>query len=369
MLGHFSQHATIALPETGQAIVHTLERERPDYCIGLNSLAWHRVRAQPWFQNHYEKIYQAASPYDAATPFSLFRYAPTPFDDGETISTTATFLDESTGEHLQLTGYRLDSRRITPGEPLQLTLYWHAVTSLRQPLWLTVRLLDPATGETLLRVENPTPGGLATDFWDAGSRIDDRYTLLPPADVPPGEYVLDVTCRLPNGRPLEAQEAIATRFTLTRLHRPPNVSTVPLTPDYPFSTTFGSENEIELLGYDIATRAAPGDRLRVALYWRTRQPALPGYKIFVHLLDTEGQLLAQSDGVPADWTYPTTRWQPGETIRDEHLLEIPPAAARGDYRLIVGLYDAATGERPIVRDAGGNEIADRRVTLRQVEVR
>ncbi len=180
---------------------------------------------------------------------------------------------------------------------------------------------------------------------------------------------------MPNGRPLEARAGdetkvtTGTRFTLTRVYRPPSVSAVPLTPDHSFSATFGSENEIELLGYDVAARAAPGDRLRVALYWRTLQPALPGYKIFVHLLDDGGQLLAQSDGVPVGWTYPTTSWQPGETIRDEHLLEIPPTTPRGDYRLIVGLYDAATGERPIVRDAGGNEITDRRVTLRQVEVR
>ncbi|MEE8390828.1 MAG: hypothetical protein V3S14_08565 [Anaerolineae bacterium] len=379
LMGYLSQRVTIPLPEADQANVHplvrALERERPDYCVALNSLAWHGVRGHHWFQEHYEKVYQVASPYDAATPLILFRYAPTPFDAGEPISTTATFVvNESTGEQFELAGYRLDSQRITPGEPLHLTLYWHAVTSLRQSLQLTVRLFDPATGETWVQVENPAPGGLATDLWDAGARLDDRYTLLPPAGVPPGEYVLDVAYHLPNGRPLAVRtgdgtigEAVETRLVLTQVNRPPSVSTAPLTPDHPFSATFGSE--IELLGYDVATHVAPDATLRVALYWRTLQPVPLGYKVFVHLLDPGDQLLAQSDGVPVGWTYPTTRWQPGETIRDEHLLAIPSSASRGDYRLVVGLYDSATGGRPVVRDAGGSEIADRRVTLQQVQVR
>ncbi|MGH2520485.1 MAG: hypothetical protein ACRDF8_11810, partial [Chloroflexota bacterium] len=51
-----------------------------------------------------------------------------------------------------------------------------------------------------------------------------------------------------------------------------------------------------------------------------------------------------SDAQPRGNTYPTTLWQPGETIVDTHLLLVPPAF-QGPGRLEVGLYDSATQQR------------------------
>lgn len=377
LLGYLSDRTSLSLPDTGQAqeLILAIDRERPDYCIALNSLAWQDVQAQPWFLEHYKEVYQLASPYDAATPLTVFRYAPTPFDRGEVISTTVVFASDA-GERIELTGYRLDSQRIIPGEPLHLTLYWHAVTTIRQPLLLAVRLIDPATDEVWTQVENPTPGGLASDLWSAGTLLEDRYSLVPPAGIPPGDYVLDIAFYLPSGRPLLVRadkqhpmggKMVGPSLVLTKTNHPPNVSVLPLTPDHPLNVTFGSE--IELVGYDVPERVAPGETLRVALYWHALQPVSLEYKVFVHLLGPGDQPLAQDDTEPVSWTYPTTRWQPGETIRDEHLLTIPSSAPRGDYWLDVGLYDSATGERPVVYDAAGNEITDRRVILQQIQVR
>jgi hypothetical protein len=376
-VGYLSHRAAAPLPDTSHphALVAELDDRRPDYCVALNTLAWRGVRAQPWFQAHYEEIHQLASPYDATTPLTVFRYAPTPFDEGEISGTKAAFAFD-TGEQIELRGYRLGSRRVTPGEPLYLTLFWHAETPLPQPLLLTVRLIDLATGRVWAKVESAAPGGLATDLWNAGTRLDDRLTLSPPADIPPGDYVLDMAFYLPNGRPLPvrvgrggAGQTAATRLVLVRISRPPSVSTAPLAPDHPFSATFGSE--IELMGYDVAERVAPGETLRVALYWHARGPVPVDYKVFVHLLGSEGEQIpiAQDDSLPVGWTYPTTRWRPGETIRDEHLLAIPSSAPRGDYWLVVGLYDSDTGERPPVRDSTGGDVAERRVTLQPIQVR
>ena len=91
--------------------------------------------------------------------------------------------------------------------------------------------------------------------------------------------------------------------------------------------------------------------------------------MFVHVLTSDGQLLAQDDGLPVSWSYPTTYWQPGEFIRDEHILTMDPSAPRGDYVLSIGIYDANSGERAIVQDAAGNEDPEKRVILQQIEVR
>ncbi|MBU0702890.1 MAG: hypothetical protein KKC18_03405, partial [Chloroflexi bacterium] len=65
--------------------------------------------------------------------------------------------------------------------------------------------------------------------------------------------------------------------------------------------------------------------------------------VFLHLTGPDGALVAQSDGIPADWTRPTTGWLPGEYITDARVLHIPPDAPPGDYMLSAGLY--ADGER------------------------
>jgi hypothetical protein len=89
----------------------------------------------------------------------------------------------------------------------------------------------------------------------------------------------------------------------------------------------------------------PGDILPVALQWQAIQRIPADYFVFVHLVDQDGNRVAQSDGQPAIWTRPTSSWAPGELIEDRHALLLPADLAPGDYTLIVGLYLAGSDER------------------------
>jgi hypothetical protein len=62
------------------------------------------------------------------------------------------------------------------------------------------------------------------------------------------------------------------------------------------------------------------------------------------LLDAEGKLVAQHDGPPNAGQSPTSGWLKGDRVLDEHQIPLPADLPAGEYRLIVGLYDAA-GER------------------------
>ena len=67
-------------------------------------------------------------------------------------------------------------------------------------------------------------------------------------------------------------------------------------------------------------------------------------KIFVHVYDASGKLVAQDDGLPADGLAPTSWWHPGDVITDTRtisLAKLPP----GTYRVTTGMYDAVTGAR------------------------
>jgi len=43
--------------------------------------------------------------------------------------------------------------------------------------------------------------------------------------------------------------------------------------------------------------------------------------------------------------YPTSFWDKGEIVRDEHPLTIPSDIPSGDYSLTVGMYDVHTTKR------------------------
>jgi len=119
-----------------------------------------------------------------------------------------------------------------------------------------------------------------------------------------------------------------------------------------------------LVGYEVApTRAA--DELGVTLYWFVLRDVGENLKAFVHLVDDSGRLLAQHDGDPVGGFTPTTRWQRGELIADQHRVALPLGQAGGQYRLKAGLYYSEP-LRNLVTDPG---TPDNRVDLGVLELR
>ncbi|MEZ4767834.1 MAG: hypothetical protein R2844_05340 [Caldilineales bacterium] len=125
----------------------------------------------------------------------------------------------------------------------------------------------------------------------------------------------------------------------------------------PLDVTLG--DDLRLLGYDLAhATLAPGDVLQATLYWQTDSPQTHSYKVFVHLVDDSGTLWAQHDAAPRDWTYPTTRWQPGEIVADRIWLPLPADISPGRYHLFVGMYDQETGQRLPIQLNGQSQPGD-----------
>jgi hypothetical protein len=126
-------------------------------------------------------------------------------------------------------------------------------------------------------------------------------------------------------------------------------------PDQADPARFALGDAVELvatrvLGYDGSVPA-----VAVELEWRTTQPRRPGDTFFVHLLNAEGQLIAQADDDALAGLLPLSAWQSGWLVRDiRHipLAEIPP----GDYALTIGAYNRDTGERCPAFWADGNRV-------------
>ncbi|MFO7684354.1 MAG: hypothetical protein R6X34_30355, partial [Chloroflexota bacterium] len=124
-------------------------------------------------------------------------------------------------------------------------------------------------------------------------------------------------------------------------------------------------NGIRLLGYDLAQESiAPGEPLRLRLFWQTTEPVTEQFKVFTHLLgdvfnaETGNFLWGQQDNEPVNNKRPTTTWRPGEVIVDAYAMPTALNAPEGVYRLEIGLYNPVTGERLMVVDEDGEFVAD-----------
>jgi hypothetical protein len=102
-------------------------------------------------------------------------------------------------------------------------------------------------------------------------------------------------------------------------------------------------------------------------------PVAERYTVFAHLLDKDGQLVAQQDSEPVGGSRPTTSWSLGEVIVDHLGILIPPDLNGGEYQLVVGMYRPDTGERLPVQDVGdgmsGDSIAGDSIALDKIQVR
>jgi len=103
---------------------------------------------------------------------------------------------------------------------------------------------------------------------------------------------------------------------------------------------------IQLRGYAISGDSfAPGDVLPVTLFWQATEAPSRRYKVTLQVLDGAGQLVAQHDAEPGGGFRPTDAWEPGKMVTDRSGVMLSSDLAAGTHTVIVGVYDAASGQR------------------------
>jgi len=85
---------------------------------------------------------------------------------------------------------------VRAGRPLHLTLTWRALASPRESFTVFIHLLDNegryVTGHDYTPLGGAFPSYLWFPKWLPGQTVDDPYRLLLPADLPSGDYSLEV---------------------------------------------------------------------------------------------------------------------------------------------------------------------------------
>ncbi|MGD8968451.1 MAG: hypothetical protein PVI07_13155, partial [Anaerolineae bacterium] len=103
------------------------------------------------------------------------------------------------------------------------------------------------------------------------------------------------------------------------------------------SVNFG--DQMRLRGWSLdATNLHPGGALTTTLTWEATVELSDRYVVFVHLLSSDGELLAQHDDAPVGKALPRGAWPPGATFEYPVSMQLPDDLSEGEHRLLVGVY-------------------------------
>jgi hypothetical protein len=116
----------------------------------------------------------------------------------------------------------------------------------------------------------------------------------------------------------------------------------------PCASDFGATVTLERCSISVSP-----DAIAVELVWRSRAPLPADYKVFAHLLDAQGQGIAQHDGEPGLGLRPTSTWQPGQVIEDRFVIPLPQRAGAQPWRIDLGLY---RGEERLRLSTGSDHV-------------
>jgi hypothetical protein len=343
-----------------------LTENPPDYCVSFKSIAWDYVMRTGWFRHGYAPLQEFESAYDATSPLTIWGYRPDGFDLAERQQ-----LNVRLPGGVDLIGYRYGPEHIQGGGTVHVTLFLRAAQPITRAFQTAVVMSMPQeVGDEVhwRHVDMYGDRSVPVGWWQVGQVVSERFVLEISEDIPVGAYRLDVS--------------VLASDSTTHLPMYQNGDTSPLDRvflgyvavpwkgemDIAQAVDANLGDEIGLLGFEVADDLSPGSDFDVVLYWEARRPPEENYVVFVHLLDAEGQIVANHDGSPMQARYPTRAWLPGDIVRDVHRLVLDSSVPVGEYQLKVGMYRWPDLDRLPVWDSQGVEQADRAFVLQSVRV-
>lgn len=292
-----------------------------------------------------------------ALPATTQRSAPPELDLTYLADENVTPVGIEYGNDLYLVGYSVDRDTVARGEAVTVRLVWLA--RRRPAVDYTVSVEVTGRQRMQVGIANSMPGGgtSPTSDWIPGQIIQDEIAvpISPLAHTPTkGDIRVTVyrgikedplTARAPDG----AELGISPRIGAIRLVSPYETRYEPAAP---MQVDWGES--VRLLGFGVnPVQPRLGAPWTIDLYWQALQPVRVDYTVFVHLVNAYGRILAQTDEQPLQGDYPTSLWREGEHVADRHVIAVPERMDGGPFYLLIGLYDAATGERLVYSSPEG----------------
>lgn len=225
--------------------------------------------------------------------------------------------------------------RPTADAPPNWQLMWHLVQDdTIEQSWLV-----PAS-----RISYPS------EAWQPNQAIRGQGRLPLNGDLAAGEYDLQVQILSSDGKSLSPQLTVAQITLMDRDHHfdlPEIEQSAKLKIEW--------QQGVQLYAGSAPTHGMAGQTQPIRLIWRAQGPTDRNYKVFVHLRDESNNTVAQQDILPANGQAPSNSWVENEVIIDELDLLLPPDLPAGPYKIMVGFYHEASGERLWLTEDQGHE--------------
>jgi 4-amino-4-deoxy-L-arabinose transferase-like glycosyltransferase len=244
-----------------------------------------------------------------------------------------------------------------------------------QPVYLSPRLLTDYSHATFNLMLN---GGPVRDFPGPHCLVYHNQSTQPQT------YIIDVLndretpdrlrALFPN---VQSEPAILSQNRAWELYEifqaPAGATATP--PARPAVIAFG--DALQLIGYSLTPSSLTvGSPLTITLYWQAAASPLPDYTVFVHLYPPDEAAsappIAQNDAAPCQGRFPTSGWQTGDIVLDEHTLTLPGDAASDSVVIALGIYTWPALERisPVVlASSDAALLPENRVLLTTLPVR
>ena len=266
------------------------------------------------------------------------------------------------GDQIFVHGFDLP-KDVRAGEVMTVRWYWSILATDQRDFTFTSQLF----GADDRRRGQSDDRGFAPGYWPIGTSGISTFEIDIDPEAPTDAYWLHVAIydqdiedisNLPVFDTEGNQAGNHLMLGPIKIHGRPPAPAPAVENRLPASFT----DQIDLLGYNLSDRQlASGESLDLTLFWSPRGRPAHDYTVFVHLLDSSGQLRGQADSPPMAGKYPTSVWDAGEVIADLHTLSLAPDLPAGEYRIAVGLYDPETGQRVKRVDGNGNMAGDHAV--------
>ncbi|MCC6457534.1 MAG: hypothetical protein IT328_21435 [Caldilineaceae bacterium] len=263
---------------------------------------------------------------------------------------------------------------LQPGEEVKMVSRLHVFfRAIHKNYNISVRLVAE-DGREVWR-EQGWPENRPTSIWAPTVLWFDTRTVTIPPETPAGIYRFDLSFVDPETHDLlpatamPAGEYIGEMVPIGYV----TVGEVEGKPVHTFSDPAQLDGKVALVGMTPAPEqasslvASRGETLNIELFWQALAEMDRDYTGFVHVLDADGQLVAQDDHPPRNGFLPTSIWRDGLVVSDGYTILVPQDAPPGKYSLVAGMYDLESGARLPVWQRG--EITGDSTLLMGVDVR
>jgi 4-amino-4-deoxy-L-arabinose transferase-like glycosyltransferase len=259
----------------------------------------------------------------------------------------------------RLISYSLPDPYVLPGAYLPIELCWDPLGRTEVPYAVLIQLLDlsqldvyGSPGVWGGRRTYPGLGNLPTDRWRLGEPFCDRILVhvSPAAPTPLGAAIEIGFIEPETGKRLQASGPEGSPADMSVLRGVPILDAGDL-PTSERESTYVIDQAIGLNRVIVSTPAP--DDMMVTLVWQSLQPVTYDATVFVHLLETNGDLLAQVDRQPLNGQFPTSYWLPGQVVTDTIRLSPLNDNYDGSVTLTVGMYTWPSLDRLPVLDSPG----------------